>query len=104
MKTSKNKNYDSKVKESISTEKKFNVPQEKPDKTKTKQNDLSRDNDLDVTSIQKKRPRDINKDLMSRNEERINEELSLINLQTDDEEDKLDEEEESERNIKKQKK
>ena len=101
MKTSKDKSYSSKIKETVSTEKKFNDPQEKPDKTKTKQNDLSRNNDIDIISIQKKRTRDINKDLISKNEERIDEELNLINVQTNDEEDELDEEEEDERNVEK---
>lgn len=97
MKPSKNRNYNSKIKESVSTEKKFNTSEEKPDKTKIKQNDLSRFNDPTITD-QKKRLRDINKDLISKNEERIDEELNLINVQTDDEEDELDEEEEDKRN------
>ena len=39
--------------------------------------------------------RNINENLMKENEERIDEEVNLINVQTDDTEDELDEEEDN---------
>ena len=98
MKHNKKRDYDSTTKEPVLPGKKDITPKEDPDKTKPEKNDFSIFRDPTITSIQPKKPRNINEDLIKRNEERIDEEINLINVQTDDTEDELDEEENDKRN------